>query len=89
MNWKKAMWGFLLIAMIVFLAACSNESGTTEEGEGDTSSEGSSGEEDAAAGEEEEVTIVYARGTDTTPATEEVIKAFEEAHPNKIGRAHV
>nr|WP_100010029.1 ABC transporter substrate-binding protein [Lentibacillus sediminis] len=84
MNWKKAMWGFLLIAMIAFLAACNSESGTTEGGEGDTSSEGSSGESggEETAASEEEVTIVYARGTDTTPATEELIKAFEEAHPN-------
>lgn len=33
-------------------------------------------------GGEEEVTITYARGTDTTPATDAMLAAFEEQNPN-------
>ncbi|MFD1362075.1 ABC transporter substrate-binding protein [Lentibacillus salinarum] len=76
---KKALWVFLLIALIVFLAACNDSDSTSEE---DSSDEASGSESSETSGGEEEVTIVYARGTDTTPGTESVIEAFEEAHPN-------
>src|SRR5699024_5411745 len=73
---RKVLWVLLMLVLVVFLAAC-NGSGSKDSKQ---SSENS--EEDADAESSEEVTIVYARGTDTTPATEEVIKAFEEEHPN-------
>lgn len=81
--WKLTLSGLLLVALAFFLVACS-DSGTTDQednpDESDTSSD--SGEEAADEGEEEQVTIVYARGVDTTPATEAVIEAFEEKFPN-------
>ncbi|CAM3824172.1 ABC transporter substrate-binding protein [Alkalicoccus chagannorensis] len=38
--------------------------------------------DEEAAGDGEEVTITYARGQDTTNATDALIEAFEEEHPN-------
>ncbi|WP_449355135.1 ABC transporter substrate-binding protein [Virgibacillus natechei] len=77
------LWGLLMIAIVVFLAACSGDDDGANSEEQDTASEenaeGASGD---ASEDEEEVTIVYARGVDTTPATEAVIEAFEEEHPN-------
>ncbi|WP_147803513.1 ABC transporter substrate-binding protein [Alkalicoccus halolimnae] len=46
----------------------------------ETETEENDGEE--AAGDGEEVTITYARGQDTTNATEALIDAFEEQNPN-------
>ncbi|WP_337969624.1 ABC transporter substrate-binding protein [Virgibacillus salexigens] len=62
----------LLIGLAFVLIACSDSSSEDE-----TADQNGSG-----SGDEEEVTIVYARGVDTTPATEALIKAFEEKHPN-------
>jgi len=73
---RKVLWVLLMLVLVVFLAACNG----SDSKDSKQSSENS--EEDADAESSEEVTIVYARGTDTTPATEEVIKAFEEEHPN-------
>ncbi|GAB3058865.1 ABC transporter substrate-binding protein [Virgibacillus ainsalahensis] len=83
MKWRRKMlWTLLIIAMLVFLAACGgdDESGSSDN-QNDTSDENTE-ESGEAAEDGEEVTIVYARGTDTTPATEAVIEAFEEEHPN-------
>lgn len=59
----------LMLAFVLVLAACSsdNESGGEEKDKGDS---------------EEQVTIVYARGMDATKATDKIIEAFEEKHPN-------
>lgn len=79
---KKSLFIFLITAFLVLLAACNDSASEAEEpnDEGDTSSEneGSSGE----AEDKEEVTIVYARGVDTTNATEKLIEAFEEKYPH-------
>ncbi|MGP4075861.1 ABC transporter substrate-binding protein [Halobacillus sp. K22] len=37
---------------------------------------------DESAGDSDEVTLVYARGVDTTEGNEKLIEAFEEEHPN-------
>lgn len=84
--WKLALSSLLLIALALFMVACSDTGSTEQDNpdETDTSddSETDSGEEAADEGEEEQVTIVYARGVDTTPATDAVIEAFEEKYPN-------
>ncbi|MGM7700195.1 extracellular solute-binding protein [Pseudalkalibacillus sp. Hm43] len=71
---RKVKWTSLFSLMLVFvlvLAACSSDS---ESGEG--------GNEDENNDSEEQVTIVYARGMDATKATDKIIEAFEEKHPN-------
>lgn len=77
--WKHGLISLFLIALVVFLAACNSDSTETKE-ESDTAKEDTTTEE--AGAEEEEVTIVYARGVDTTGANEKLVAAFEEAHPN-------
>ncbi len=71
---RNVKWTSLFSLMLVFvlvLAACSSDS---ESGEG--------GNEDEKNDSEEQVTIVYARGMDATKATDKIIEAFEEKHPN-------
>ncbi|WP_404455406.1 ABC transporter substrate-binding protein [Oceanobacillus kapialis] len=81
MNFKRLFMLFVLVISLgVFLAACNNEGEETGGSSGGEGSETEGNTEEAA--EDEPVTIVYARGVDTTPATDAVIAAFEEAHPN-------
>ncbi len=68
----------MIVALAVFLAACSS-SGTTEQDNPDENTDTDANEESK---EEEEVTIVYARGVDTTGSNELIIEAFEKEHPN-------
>lgn len=64
---KKRLFGSLWILLLVLiLAACDGDSGVNDQ----------SGDSD------EQVTLVYARGVDTRNSTDELIKAFEEKHPN-------
>ncbi|BAC15430.1 ABC transporter substrate-binding protein [Oceanobacillus iheyensis] len=77
MKLMKRMLGILLLlGLALVLVACNNSSPdeSTDENDSNNSEE--------AKGEEEQVTIVYARGVDTTPASDAVIKAFEEKFPN-------
>ncbi|WP_430790686.1 ABC transporter substrate-binding protein [Virgibacillus flavescens] len=77
--WKHGLISLFFIALVVFLAACNSDSSEPKE-ESDKSNDDTTTEE--AGAEEEEVTIVYARGVDTTGANEKLVAAFEEAHPN-------
>ncbi|WP_088052364.1 ABC transporter substrate-binding protein [Virgibacillus dakarensis] len=76
--WKGVLGSLSILMLIVFLAACGNddEAATKKDADKGTNNDAKTEESD------EEVTIVYARGVDTTPGTDAVIKAFEEAHPN-------
>ncbi|WP_188455895.1 ABC transporter substrate-binding protein [Virgibacillus oceani] len=76
--WKSALGIFLIGALAVFLAACSNSDSTTEQDNPDENTD----TEEASDEKEEEVTIVYARGVDTTGSNELIIEAFEKEHPN-------
>ncbi|MFZ3576967.1 ABC transporter substrate-binding protein [Virgibacillus sp. DJP39] len=78
--WKKGLGSFWLIVLVILLVACNNGDTAKDEPK-DTSSEDPATETEEPA-EEEEVTIVYARGVDTTGANEKLVAAFEEAHPN-------
>lgn len=73
---KRMLGILLLLGLALVLVACNNSSPdeSTDENDSNNSEE--------AKGEEEQVTIVYARGVDTTPASDAVIKAFEEKFPN-------
>lgn len=73
---KRMLGILLLLGLALVLVACNNSSSdeSTDENDSNNSEE--------AKGEEEQVTIVYARGVDTTPASDAVIKAFEEKFPN-------
>ncbi|ASK62568.1 ABC transporter substrate-binding protein [Virgibacillus phasianinus] len=77
--WKSALGSLWVIAMVILLVACSNADSTNSKdeskGNDDTSSE-------ADAASDEEVTIVYARGVDTTGANKKLVAAFEKSHPN-------
>ncbi|MBP2079429.1 ABC transporter substrate-binding protein [Oceanobacillus polygoni] len=78
---KLALSSMLLIALVFFLVACNSDSSDQDNNdESDTSN--ANGEQSSEGSEEEPVTIVYARGVDTTPGTEAVIEAFEEKFPH-------
>lgn len=81
--WKSALGSLLFVAMVILLAACSNSEDSTgkKEESNDTSNDEATTEVDAAS-DEEEVTLVYARGVDTTGANKKLVAAFEESHPN-------
>lgn len=77
---RKTRWlSFLtiLLALFLVLAAC----GSSETSSEDTASQGAESSENGEASEEV-VTINYFRGKDVTNATKELIKRFEELHPN-------
>src|SRR5699024_5383590 len=68
-NWLSTL---PMLMIILVLAACG---GNSNEGNANNN-EGEGNDED------EEVTLTYARGVDTTGATEVLTEAFEEEHPN-------
>ncbi|RWZ58782.1 ABC transporter substrate-binding protein [Halobacillus fulvus] len=74
----------LLMVLVVALAACSGGDDGASEDTGGDSGEATSGDsgEEASEGDGEVVELVYARGQDSTQATEEIVKAFNEANPN-------
>src|SRR5699024_3077184 len=80
---KKVFWSLLIIVMIVGLAACGgdnkNDVNNNQNTDPEENTDNGNGE---TTGDDEQVTIVYARGVDTSPATESLIIAFEEKHPN-------
>lgn len=67
---KKIFGSFLVLFLVLLLAACSDDSDSKKDSDGDVSEK------------DEQVTIVYARGVDTRNSSEKLIKAFEEKHPN-------
>ncbi|UFT98942.1 ABC transporter substrate-binding protein [Radiobacillus kanasensis] len=79
-SWRIALASFGLLLLVLFLAACSNgsEETSSESNNSDSNKETTSSENT----EEEKVTIVYSSGVDTTGATQKLIEAFEESHPN-------
>ncbi|UFT98941.1 ABC transporter substrate-binding protein [Radiobacillus kanasensis] len=77
--WKSALVSFGLLLLVLFLAACSGGNEETTDDSGNTDTDTETTDENT---EEEKVTIVYARGVDTTGANEKLVAAFEEAHPN-------
>ncbi|ASN04597.1 ABC transporter substrate-binding protein [Virgibacillus necropolis] len=78
--WKKSLGSLWIIGLVILLVACNNADTGSKEESGDTSNNDTSTEADAAS--DEEVTIVYARGVDTTGANEKLVAAFEKSHPN-------
>ncbi|MGP4040120.1 ABC transporter substrate-binding protein [Gracilibacillus sp. D59] len=82
----EQMKRFLLVGIIlvlaIFVAACNSDSTSETDNAEGTSDEETNSEGNESASEEEEVTIVYARGVDTTGAIDLVIEAFEEQNPN-------
>src|SRR5699024_12849472 len=68
-NWLSTL---PMLMIILVLAACG---GNSNEGNANNN-EGEGNDED------EEVTVTYARGVDTTGATEVLTEASEEEHPN-------
>lgn len=76
-NWLLSL-GLMLI--IVVLAACGNGN------DNNNNTANANDNNDAAvnnnADSDEEVTLTYARGVDTTGATEVLVEAFEKEHPN-------
>ncbi|MBM7600038.1 multiple sugar transport system substrate-binding protein [Virgibacillus halotolerans] len=70
---KKLFGGFWILLLVVILAACS----------GDSEADGNDKEsDDSDSNSDEQVTLTYARGVDTTGATEVLAEAFEKEHPN-------
>lgn len=67
---KKLFGSFLVLLLVVFLAACSGDSDSDDT------------QDNADSDSDEKVTLTYARGVDTTGATEVLAKAFEKKHPN-------
>ncbi|WP_077624611.1 ABC transporter substrate-binding protein [Sediminibacillus massiliensis] len=85
--YKKSVSFFLLMILALFLAACNNSEQSSGDGgteEPQDTTEDTSGDSGGEGTEEsdEQVTIVYARGVDTTGANEKLVAAFEEQHPN-------
>ncbi|KQB92944.1 ABC transporter substrate-binding protein [Geobacillus sp. PA-3] len=76
MKKKKAFQSSaILLALTMGLTACSG--GENADGDGNSKTEGNKESKSS-----EVVKIVYARGQDSTKATEKLIEAFEKAHPN-------
>nr|WP_026682311.1 ABC transporter substrate-binding protein [Priestia megaterium] len=75
---KYVLSSLLFIALTFFLIACSD---SASEDESKNENDSADNSEDTTK-DDEQITIVYARGVDTSPATKAVIKAFEEKHPN-------
>jgi multiple sugar transport system substrate-binding protein len=73
---KRVKLSALLLALTLGLTACS--------GGQNASNDGTDGKKESEGGNKagEVVKIVYARGQDSTKATEKLIEAFEKAHPN-------
>jgi len=70
---KKLFGGLWILLLVVILAACS----------GDSEADGNDNDSDDSGSDSDEVvTLTYARGVDTTGATEVLAEAFEEEHPN-------
>lgn len=65
--------------LIVVLAACGNGNSNDN---AKNNSDNNTNNEASDVNEDEEVTITYARGVDTTGATDVVVEAFEKEHPN-------
>ncbi|RSK26640.1 ABC transporter substrate-binding protein [Bacillus sp. HMF5848] len=77
----------VLFALMLVLAACGGNNDTTDEGattDNETTQETTDNTDTATTdeGTDEKVKIVYARGQDSTKATDEIIKAFEAKFPN-------
>lgn len=70
-NKKKIFGGLWILLLIVVLAACGGDS----EADGDD-------QDNNDSDSDEQVTLTYARGVDTTGATDKLAKAFEKEHPN-------
>lgn len=83
--WRNALVGLWVIAMVILLVACNNADSTdkNDESKGNgTSGDNTATETDVDADTDEKVTLVYARGVDTTGANEKLVAAFEKSHPN-------
>ncbi|ASS99155.1 MULTISPECIES: ABC transporter substrate-binding protein [Geobacillus] len=65
----------VLLALTMGLAACSGGQSESQTGQ-------DSKKEEGKTSQSEKVKIVYARGQDSTKATEKIIEAFEKTHPN-------
>ncbi|QGH32906.1 extracellular solute-binding protein [Gracilibacillus salitolerans] len=79
---KRLLLVCLMLVLAIFVTACNGDSESEEDNAEGTSDEETNNEENESASDGEEVTIVYARGVDTTGAIDLVIEAFEEEHPH-------
>jgi multiple sugar transport system substrate-binding protein len=73
---KTLKWSSAMLALTLGLTACSGNEGTSGEEKEQNK------DKQTTEKTEEVVKIVYARGQDSTKATEKIIEAFEKAHPN-------
>lgn len=82
-SWKKLLAVLFVLMLAVFIAACSDDSGNTSQENNDNNAQTNDTTNDATNdGDKEQVTLIYARGLDTTGATEKLVEAFEEKHPH-------
>ncbi len=67
---KKAKFLAVFATLSLALAACGNDNGSDDKSKSDGNKDG------------KQVTIVYAKGKDTTKGTSKTVEAFEKSHPN-------
>ncbi|KGX92098.1 ABC transporter substrate-binding protein [Pontibacillus halophilus JSM 076056 = DSM 19796] len=80
----KHLWFLFISLFLVVLVACSNgeeDASTNEDSTGDTNTSLTT-DENAEDTNDEVVTLVYARGADSTNATDKIVEEFNKLHPN-------
>lgn len=81
-SWKKLLLMILLFGLVMLMAACNGEDDTESTDAEDTGDEAETETNGDTEEEPEKVTLVYARGLDTTGANEKLVQAFEEKFPH-------
>lgn len=81
-SWKKLLLMILLIGLVTLMAACNGEDDAESTDAEDTGDEAETETNGDTEEEPEKVTLVYARGLDTTGANEKLVQAFEEKFPH-------
>lgn len=79
---KKLLLMILLFGLVMLMAACNGEDDTESTDAEDTGDEAETETNGDTEEEPEKVTLVYARGLDTTGANEKLVQAFEEKFPH-------
>lgn len=81
-SWKKLLLMILLFGLVMLMAACNGEDDAESTDAEDTGDEAETETNGDTEEEPEKVTLVYARGLDTTGANEKLVQAFEEKFPH-------